>query len=100
MKKKIDLSNDELVHLAKLANLHLTESEIKTFAKQLAETIEYVENLEEVDTENIKLTSSTVNTANVYFEDGKKSERTLTQEEALLNAKNKKDSYFVVKQIL
>lgn len=100
MKKTKELTKDELLHLAKLANLELTDKEIDKYAKQLSETIDYVENLKELKTEDITLTSSTVNTTNVFFKDGEKNNRTFSQEEALSNATNKKNNYFVVKRIL
>lgn len=100
MKKTKELTKKELLHLAKLANLELTEKEIDKYAQQLSETIDYVENLKELKTGDIKLTASTVNTTNIFFKDGEKSNRTFSQEAALSNAKNKKDNYFVVKRIL
>lgn len=100
MKKIAQLSKEEIIHIAKLATLPLSDKEVEKYQKQLGETINYVENLGEVDTKNIKATSSTANLTSVYFEDGVKSERTFTPREALANIKNKKDTYFVVKRIL
>ena len=100
MKKKKTLTTEEIKHLAKLANLPLTEEEIKKYSNQLEETIDYVENLKELDTENITPTSHTVNLKDVYFSDGEKNERGLTESEATKNAKNKKNSFFAVKRIL
>jgi len=76
MKKKKVLSSDEIKHLAKLANLPLSDEEIKKYSKQLEETIEYVENLKELDTKNTPPTSHTVNLKDIFFEDGEKNERT------------------------
>lgn len=100
MSAKKTLSKDEIIHLGKLANLFLTAEEIKKYQGQLEETIEYIKNLEELDTSNTKPTSQTTNTENVFFEDGMKNERLLPQEEAVANAKNKKDGQFVVKRIM
>ena len=100
MKKKKVLSTDEVKHLAKLASLQLSEEELKKYSQQLEETIDYVDNLKELDTENITPTSHTVNLKDVFFTDGEKNERGLTEDEATKNAKNKKNSFFVVKRIL
>jgi len=100
MKKRTELSREEIIHLAKLANLILTEEEIEKFKKQLTETVEYVENLNELDTSKVKETSTTSALKNVYFADGETCQRKFTAEEALANAKNKKNNYFVVKRIL
>jgi len=97
---KTKLSKKEILHLAKLANLRLTESEILKYWKQLEETVEYVGNLNELNTKNVEPTSQTTNLDNIFFEDGEKNDRSLKPKESLANAKNKKDNYFVVKRIL
>ena len=99
MKNK-KLSIEDIKHLAKLANLKLADEEIKKYLSQLEETVEYVDNLKELDTASVQPTSSPVNLENVYFKDGEKNKRGLAKDEALKNAKNIKDSYFVVKRIL
>lgn len=100
MKKKTELSKEEIIHLAKLANLSLTDEEIEKFRKQLTETVEYVENLNELDTKQVSETSSTAQLTDVFFKDGEENKRNLTQADALKNSKNKKNDYFVVKRIL
>ena len=100
MKKKKILTSEEIKHLAKLANLSLTEDELKKYSNQLEETIEYVENLDELDTKNTVPTSHTVNLKDVFFRDGENNNRALTNDEATKNAKNKKKGFFVVKRIL
>lgn len=98
--KKLDLSKDEILHLAKLANLSLDDKEIDQYRVQLVETLGYVENLDELDTSKVSPTSSTANLSNIYFEDGTPSDRTLSADEAVSNAKAKKDSLFLVTRIL
>lgn len=100
MKKKRILSSEEITHLAKLANLQLSEEELKKYGDQLEETIEYVNNLTEVDTKNKAPTSHTVNLENIFFTDGEKNKRALSLEEATRNAKSKKNGFFVLKRIL
>ena len=96
----MSLTREEIVHLAKLANLNLTDEEIEKFSKQLSETVQYVENLDELDTSKVNPTASTTKLRDVFFEDGMPSTRTFTPEEATKNAKNKKNNLFVVKRIL
>jgi len=94
------LSKDEILHLAKLANLYLTEEEINKYWKQLEETVEYIKNLNKLDTEKVEPTCQTTNLTNIFFKDGEENKRKLTIEEAIKNAKNKKNGYFTVKRIL
>lgn len=100
MKKKKELSKDEIIHLAKLANLHLSEEEIKKYQQQLTETLDYVKNLDELKTEKVIPTPHTINLTNVEFKDGKKDVRRLDQNQTLANSKNKKNGYFMVKRIM
>jgi len=94
------LSKDEVLHLAKLAGLTLTEAEIEKNAAQLAETIDYIKNLDELNTDGVAPTNSVVDLSNVTFEDGEKNTRALSPEEAFSNGKNVKDNAFVVGRIM
>lgn len=100
MKQKKTLTKEEIIYLSQLGGLKLTEEEIERYQKQLEETVEYIANLEELNTEKIKPTSHTNNLTNVFFDDGEKNIMALTPEQALKNAKNKKDGYFIVKRII
>ena len=85
-------------HVAKLANLTLKlEEEIK-FEKQLSDILSYVEKLKEVDTKNVETTSQVTGLENITREDI--ATPSLTQEEALSNAKNQHNGFIKVKVIL
>lgn len=88
----------DISHVAKLANLPLSEEEKKKFSVQLEETVEYVEGLNEVNTESVELTSQVTGLENVTRED--KVKPSLTQEQALSNAKSTYNGFFKVKGIL
>lgn len=88
----------DISHVAKLANLPLTDEEKKKFATQLEETITYVESLEKVDTKGVEPTSQVTGLENVTREDIVKP--SLTQEQALSNAKSTYNGFFKVKGIL
>lgn len=91
------LTKTEVLHIAKLANLTLTDKEVETFAEQLSETLNYVERLKELKTENVLPTYQTTGLKNVFRED--KINPSLSQEEALKNAKSVYLGYFKVKAI-
>ena len=94
------LSKDEVLHLAKLAGLTLTDAEVEKNGAQLAETIEYIKNLDKLNTDGVAPTNSVVDLSNVTFEDGEKNTRALNPEEAFSNGKNVKDNAFVVGRIM
>lgn len=88
----------DVTHVAKLANLPLTGEEKKKFDKQLSETLDYVAQLEEIDTKGIEPTSQVTGLENITRED--KSSKSLSQEEALQNTKQKHNGLFKVPAIL
>ena len=90
---KIDVS-----YVAKLANLPLSEEEKKKFEKQLSETLDYVKQLEEIDTKAVQPTSQVTGLENVTRED--EVAPSLPQEEVLKNAKSTHNGFFKVKAIL
>jgi aspartyl-tRNA(Asn)/glutamyl-tRNA(Gln) amidotransferase subunit C len=90
---KIDIS-----HIAKLANLTLSDEEKSKFEKQLEETIHHIENLDSVDTSDAEPTSQVTGLENITREDEIKP--SLSQEEALSNAKATHKGFFKVKGIL
>lgn len=100
MPKPTILSKDDVLHVAKLANLTISEENIEMYRKQLSETISYVENLDELDTSKVEPTSHSTNTTNVYFEDGTANTRQFSQDETLENGKSKKNGQFLVKRIM
>lgn len=89
------LSTATVKHVAQLANLSLTEEELKDFTRQLSETINYVNQLEEIDTTGIVPTPQVTGKSNGF----RKDEITpgLTQEQALANAPKSHNGFFVAK---
>ena len=90
--------NLDVNHIAKLANLNLNEDEKRKFEKQLSETAEYVKELEQVNTDGVDPISQVTGLENVTRDDEIKP--SLTQEEALKNAKSTYKGFFKVKGIL
>ena len=86
-----------VTHIAKLANLSLTSEESEKFETQLEETLTYIEQLNEVDTNNIEPTSQVTGLENIVAEDIAK--ESLTQEQALSNTTQKHNGLFKVKGI-
>lgn len=85
-------------HIAKLANLPLSDEETKKFDKQLSEVLQYIEKLNELDTKNVEPTSQVTGLENVLRSDETAS--SLTQEQALSNAPKQYNGFFEVKGIL
>lgn len=95
-----NLSKDEILHVAKLAKLELTDKEIEKFTPQLSKVIDYFGELAEVNTNDVEPTSQTTGLENIRREDKVKPDESLTQEEALSGSDKTHNGYFKVKAIL
>lgn len=91
------LSGGEVEHIAKLANLTLSEKEVEIFSGQLSETISYIEKLNELQTKSVSPTSQTTGLKNVFRED--EVESSFSLEHTLGNAKKIYKGYFVTKPV-
>ena len=60
---------EELVHVAKLARIKLTDEQTKKFASQLGRVFEYMDVLKEVDVEGVAETSQVTGLQNVMEKD-------------------------------
>jgi aspartyl-tRNA(Asn)/glutamyl-tRNA(Gln) amidotransferase subunit C len=94
------LEKKDILHLAKLANLSISDEEVEKYLSQLEQTLSYVENMQELDTSAIDGTAHSTQFDNIYFKDGTTNTRGLSPEEALANTSQKKDSLFKVGRIL
>lgn len=63
------LSNEEVLKIAKLSRLELTEEEITTYSHQLSEVLNYIDKLKEVETEGVEETSQVTGLENVFRAD-------------------------------
>lgn len=90
----------EVEKLARLSKLTVTEKELHSLSSQLSESLEYVQNLEDIDTTQVPDSYFTTDAKNVMDDDVVDEGIMLTQQEALKNAAATKDGYFVIKRIL
>lgn len=88
----------DIFHIALLANLSLKKDEEKKLEKQLEETLSYVKILDELDTSKTRPTAQSISLRMA----GRKDEASpsLSQEDALKNAKSTQNGFFKVKGIL
>ena len=63
------ISHDDILHIARLAQLKLSDDEVKLFAGQLGEIIDYMDILNEVDTREVEPTSQVTGLVQVTRED-------------------------------
>jgi aspartyl-tRNA(Asn)/glutamyl-tRNA(Gln) amidotransferase subunit C len=92
------LSREEVLHIARLARLGLTEAEITRFGEQLSNLLEHFQVLQQVDTEGVPPTAQSVEMKSVMRDDV--IAPSLSPEEVLANAPRREDDCFRVKAVL
>lgn len=94
------LSTEDVLHIAKLANVVLTEEEVSQYQKWLSEALEYVKVLEELDTTHTTATYQVTSNRSVFRQDVEDAKQHLTKEQALKNVPlTSEDGYFGVESI-
>ncbi len=92
------ISKDDVTKVAELARLEATEEETEIFTEQLGNILEYIEKLNELDTDNVEPTSHVLDISTPLRED--KVVKWLSIEEVLQNAPESEDNFFVVPQVI
>ena len=88
------ISRDEVVHVARLARLALTDEELDRFAGQLDAILEAVGKVSELDLSGVEPTLHPLELSNVWAEDAP--QPSLPVEDALANAPAVEDDAFRV----
>ena len=89
---------DEVRHIARLANLEFTEAEHERFTRQLNSILEYIAQLNRLDTSAIEPTSHVESGAHTLREDGVSG--SISTEEALANAPESGRGLFKVPKVI
>ena len=92
------ISSGDVEYVAKLAHLHLDETEKKDMETKLGSILGYMQQLQQIDTTGVEATTHVLPLANVFREDivGE----TLDTEKALAQAPERDGNYYTVPKIL
>ena len=93
----MSLTKDDVLHIAKLSRITLTDPEVEKFKEQLSAILGYIEKLNELDTSGVEPTINTTGIIDRMRED--KAESSFTQEEALSNSKVNHNGFFAVPNV-
>jgi len=88
------ISRDEVLHVARLARLALTDEEIDRLGAQLNAILEAVGKVSELDLADVEPTAHPLDLVNVWAEDAPK--ESLPVEDALANAPDREAGFFRV----
>ena len=92
------ISSDEVKKVAQLARLELNENEINQHAEQLEKILEYIKQLEKINTEDVPCTTRAIEVVNVLRKDEKKDYE--NSEEILDLAPSRENKFFKVPKII
>lgn len=91
------LTQDQVKHIAKLANLKITSEEEEKYSGQLSKILDYIEQLNSVDTGGVESIFNVSRSFNKFRTD--ETSASLQQEAAVSNASKKQDEFFVTKGV-
>ena len=94
----IKISKEEVKKVAKLARLELNVNEINNHAEQLEKILDYIRQLEKIDTNDVPCTTRAIEVINVFRKDEKKSYD--STEELLELGPSTENEYFKVPKII
>ncbi len=94
----MSLTNDEVAKVALLARLRVSPDELQVFTGQLNSIMDYVAQLQELDTTNVEPLSHGIEVRNVFREDVRGD--ALPREAALQNAPKRNQESFLVPAVL
>jgi aspartyl-tRNA(Asn)/glutamyl-tRNA(Gln) amidotransferase subunit C len=94
----MSVTRKDVEHIAELARLTFNDTELESFTHQLNQILDYMEKLNELDTENVEPLSHPVEGNNVFRGDELKP--SVPTEEALKNAPDKDEQFFKVPKVI
>jgi len=92
------LTRDEVLHVARLARVGVTDEDVTKFQNQLSQILDHFDVLRRIDTEDVPPTTHTLPVNNVMAQDERRD--SLSQEEVLENAPLDQDGYLRVRAVL
>ncbi len=86
------ITRDEVMHVARLARLELSDDEVAKFQEQLSDILEAVSKVSELDLADVPPTAHPLEIANAWAED--EPHECLPLDEVFANAPDREDDHF------
>ena len=94
----MQIKDEEVLHIAKLARLNLKDNEIQDYKKNLKEILEFADTINKVDTDNIGETIGINENYNVFRKDEIIQES--SKDELLSNAPSQDEGMFRIPKVI
>ena len=92
------ISREEVLRVARLARLELSEDEVQALQKDMEKILGYVEVINEAGADELDPTFSTMEKSTPMRDD--KPDRKFNREEILKNAPERRENFFVVPKVI
>ena len=92
------ITQEEVKKVAHLARLELNENEINNHAEQLEKILDYIRQLEKIDTDDVPCTTRAIEVVNVFRKDLRRNSD--CNEELLELGPSREDNFFKVPKII
>lgn len=94
----MEISKEEILHIAKLASLKIKEEEIEEYRKNLADILNFAKIINSVDTDNLEETNGATTNINFLREDEVKEFE--DKEKLMQNAPDQENNMFKIPKVL
>jgi aspartyl-tRNA(Asn)/glutamyl-tRNA(Gln) amidotransferase subunit C len=94
----MSVNNKQVEQIAKLARLKFNENEIENLTKDMNKILDYIDQLNELNTDNIEPLSHPLDLSNVMRED--KLIESISRQEVFKNAPSHNDEFFKVPKVI
>jgi aspartyl-tRNA(Asn)/glutamyl-tRNA(Gln) amidotransferase subunit C len=94
----MEISKEEVLHVAQLARLEIDPADIEKMAAQIGTILDYINSLNQVDTEGVPPTSHAITLTNAFRED--EIGVHLGGDKALSNAPEAEEGTFIVPKVI
>ena len=95
----MNIKREDILHLASLSNLSLSDDEVKSLGKDLQDIIKYISQLDELDTKDVEPTYQVFEMENVWRDD-EIVDQGVSREELLALSAESRDNQIEVPKVL
>ena len=95
----MEIKREDILYLASLSNLSLSDEEVESLGKDLQDIIKYISQLDELDTSKVEPTYQVFEMENVWRDD-KIVEQEASREELLALSEKSRDNQIEVPKVL
>ena len=92
------ISKEDILHIANLASLNLSDEEIEKYTADMKEILEFANTINSVDTKNLDETIAAVEKSNAFRKDVVK--ESLKREELLKNAPSQDEGMYRIPKVI